>query len=198
MTMRRSWLAACLIAVFTVAACGGNQSQTPDQGSAAPGSTVQINGAGATFPNPIYSKWFSEYNKVHPNIQINYQPIGSGGGIRQLTSQTVFFGASDGPMTDEQLKAAPGPILHFPTVLGAVVPVFNLAGVTDDYAFDVPLAIDQHTDLTAYLVRDFSQLACKLLRDNFSGRDAALVHLFQALQLIGLQPQCLAFNLWNN
>jgi len=141
MTMRRSWLAACLIAVFTVAACGGNQSQTPDQGSAAPGSTVQINGAGATFPNPIYSKWFSEYNKVHPNIQINYQPIGSGGGIRQLTSQTVFFGASDGPMTDEQLKAAPGPILHFPTVLGAVVPVFNLAGVTD-LNFSGPLLAD--------------------------------------------------------
>ena len=141
MTMRRSWLAACLIAVLTVAACGGNQSQTPDQGSAAPGSTVQINGAGATFPNPIYSKWFSEYNKVHPNIQINYQPIGSGGGIRQLTSQTVFFGASDGPMTDEQLKAAPGPILHFPTVLGAVVPVFNLAGVTD-LKFSGPVLAD--------------------------------------------------------
>jgi len=141
MTMRRSGLAACLMAVFTVAACGGNQSQTPDQGSAAPGSTVQINGAGATFPNPIYSKWFSEYNKVHPNIQINYQPIGSGGGIRQLTSQTVFFGASDGPMTDEQLKAAPGPILHFPTVLGAVVPVFNLAGVTD-LKFSGPVLAD--------------------------------------------------------
>ncbi|HZJ33450.1 MAG TPA: phosphate ABC transporter substrate-binding protein PstS [Vicinamibacterales bacterium] len=139
--MRRSGLAACLMAVFTVAACGGNQSQTPDQGSAAPGSTVQINGAGATFPNPIYSKWFSEYNKLHPNIQINYQPIGSGGGIRQLTSQTVFFGASDGPMTDEQLKAAPGPILHFPTVLGAVVPVFNLAGVTD-LNFSGPLLAD--------------------------------------------------------
>jgi len=141
MTMRRSGLAACLMAVFTVAACGGNQSPTPDQGSAAPGSTVQINGAGATFPNPIYSKWFSEYNKLHPNIQINYQPIGSGGGIRQLTSQTVFFGASDGPMTDEQLKAAPGPILHFPTVLGAVVPVFNLAGVTD-LNFSGPLLAD--------------------------------------------------------
>ena len=72
--MRRYWLAACLMAVFTVA-CGGNQSQTTDQGAAAPSSTVQINGAGATFPNPIYSKWFSEYNKLHPNIQINYQPM---------------------------------------------------------------------------------------------------------------------------
>ena len=80
---------------------------------------MQINGAGATFPYPIYSKWFSEYNKLHPNVEINYQSIGSGGGIRQITNQTVFFGATDGPMTDEQLLAAPGKILHFPTVLGA-------------------------------------------------------------------------------
>src|SRR5690348_1975446 len=88
--------------------------------------TIQINGAGATFPYPIYSKWFSEYNKAHSNVQINYQSIGSGGGIRQVTNETVFFGASDGPMTDDQLKTAPGPILHFPTVLGGVVPVYNV------------------------------------------------------------------------
>src|SRR5476649_277143 len=91
--------------------------------------TIQINGAGATFPYPIYSKWFSEYNKLHPNVQINYQSIGSGGGIRQINEQTVFFGASDGPMTDEQVAKAPG-ILHFPTVLGADVPVYNLAGMS--------------------------------------------------------------------
>src|SRR5436190_22770728 len=84
---------------------------------------LQINGAGATFPYPIYSKWFSEYNKLHPTVQINYQSIGSGGGIRQVSNQTVFFGATDGPMTSEQLLAASGQILHFPTVLGAVVPV---------------------------------------------------------------------------
>src|SRR6516164_10382668 len=83
--------------------------------------TTQINGAGATFPYPIYSKWFSEYNKLHPTVQINYQSIGSGGGIQQVTKETVFFGASDAPMTEEQLKATPGPVLHFPTVLGAVV-----------------------------------------------------------------------------
>src|SRR5581483_869395 len=83
--------------------------------------SMLINGAGATFPYPIYSKWFSEYNKLHSNVQINYQSIGSGGGIRQVTNQTVFFGATDGPMTDEQLKDAPGPILHFPTVLGGDV-----------------------------------------------------------------------------
>src|SRR5476649_2088620 len=78
--------------------------------------TIQINGAGATFPYPIYSKWFSEYNKLHSNIQINYQSIGSGGGIRQITNQTVFFGATDGPMTNDQLLAAPSKILHFPMV----------------------------------------------------------------------------------
>src|SRR3954468_21708004 len=97
--------------------------------------TVQINGAGATFPYPIYSKWFSEYNKLHGNVEINYQSIGSGGGIRQVTSQTVFFGATDGPMTDEQLAAAPGKILHFPTVLGADVPVYNLPGVSAELKF---------------------------------------------------------------
>ncbi len=97
--------------------------------------TVQINGAGATFPYPIYSKWFSEYNKLHPNVQINYQSIGSGGGIRQVTNQTVFFGATDGPMTNDQLLAAPGKILHFPTVLGAVVPVYNLSNVNAELKF---------------------------------------------------------------
>ncbi len=96
---------------------------------------TQITGAGATFPNPIYSKWFSEYNKLHANVQINYQPIGSGGGIRQVTEQTVFFGASDGPMTDDQLKAAPGMLMHFPTVLGGVVPVYNIPGVTAELKF---------------------------------------------------------------
>src|SRR5216110_1608450 len=96
---------------------------------------VQINGAGATFPFPIYSKWFSEYNKLRPDVEINYQSVGSGAGIRQLTNQTVFFGASDGPMTNEQLQAAPGKILHFPTVLGGVVPVYNVSGVKADLKF---------------------------------------------------------------
>src|SRR5467141_1278016 len=93
-----------------------------------------LNGAGATFPYPIYSKWFSEYHKLHPDIQINYQSIGSGGGIRQVTEGTVDFGASDGPMNDEQIKAFQEKhgfgILHFPTVLGAVVPTYNIPGVT--------------------------------------------------------------------
>jgi phosphate transport system substrate-binding protein len=104
--------------------------------------TVQIDGAGATFPYPIYSKWFAEYNKLHPEIQINYQSIGSGGGIRQLTAETVFFGASDGPMTDEQLKGAPGAILHLPTVLGAVVPIYNIPGVGAELKFSGGLLAD--------------------------------------------------------
>jgi phosphate transport system substrate-binding protein len=100
---------------------------------------VQIQGAGATFPNPIYQKWIAEYNKLHPNVEINYQSLGSGAGIRQLTANTVFFGASDGPMTNEQLQAAPGKVLHFPTVLGADVPVYNLPGVNAELKFTGPL-----------------------------------------------------------
>jgi phosphate transport system substrate-binding protein len=103
---------------------------------------TQINGAGATFPDPIYQKWFSEYNKLHPEVRINYQPIGSGGGIRQITARTVFFGASDGPMTQEQLDAAPGRILHLPTVLGGVVPTYNIPGVTAELKFTGQLLAD--------------------------------------------------------
>jgi phosphate transport system substrate-binding protein len=89
-----------------------------------------LNGAGATFPYPMYSKWFSEYHKAHPDIQINYQSIGSGGGIRQVLAGTVDFGASDGPMSDEQLAQSKTKILHVPTVLGADVPAYNIPGVT--------------------------------------------------------------------
>jgi phosphate transport system substrate-binding protein len=104
-------------------------------GAGVAAQTIQINGAGATFPNPIYSKWFDEYGKLNPKIRINYQPIGSGGGIRQITAQTVFFGATDGPMTEEQILAAPGKILHLPTVLGADVPIYNLPGVSGELKF---------------------------------------------------------------
>jgi phosphate transport system substrate-binding protein len=94
-----------------------------------------LNGAGATFPNPMYQKWFSEYHKTHPDVQFNYQSIGSGGGIRQVLAQTVDFGASDGPMTDEQLSQAKTKILHIPTVMGAVVPAYNVPGVTGELKF---------------------------------------------------------------
>lgn len=94
-----------------------------------------LNGAGATFPYPMYSKWFSEYNKLHPDVQINYQSIGSGGGIRQVLNGTVDFGASDGPMSDSQLKEAKTKILHIPTVLGAVVPAYNVPGISGEIKF---------------------------------------------------------------
>ena len=102
-------------------------------------SALRITGAGATFPYPIYSKWFDEYHKLHPDIEVNYQSIGSGGGIRQVTDGTVDFGASDGPMTDEQLKGYKDKhgfgILHFPTVIGAVVPSYNLTGIKGPLKF---------------------------------------------------------------
>jgi len=94
-----------------------------------------LNGAGATFPYPMYSKWFSEYNKLHPEVQINYQSIGSGGGIRQVLNGTVDFGASDGPMSDEQLSQSKAKILHIPTVLGAVVPAYNVPGISGEVKF---------------------------------------------------------------
>jgi len=87
-----------------------------------------INGAGATFPYPIYSRWFDQYTQVDPSVRFNYQPIGSGGGQQQILAQTVDFGASDGPMSDENLAKAPGKILHIPTVAGAVVITYNLPG----------------------------------------------------------------------
>ena len=96
---------------------------------------VLLNAAGATFPYPIYSKWFDQYHTAHSNVQINYQSIGSGGGIRQLLDKTVDFGASDGPMNDDQLKQAKVPILHFPTVLGAAVPSYKVPGVQTDLNF---------------------------------------------------------------
>ena len=94
-----------------------------------------LNGAGATFPYPVYSKWFSEYGKTHSGVQINYQSIGSGGGIRQVTAGTVDFGASDMPMTDKQLQEAKTKILNIPTVLGADVPAYNIPGVSGEVKF---------------------------------------------------------------
>jgi phosphate transport system substrate-binding protein len=121
---------------LAVALTLGPESQ---MAAAPPPPASLINGAGATFPYPIYSKWFDEYHKLHPDIQINYQSIGSGGGIRQVTAGTVDFGASDGPMTDEQLRDYKGKsgheILHFPTVLGAVVPTYNIPGVSAELKF---------------------------------------------------------------
>ncbi len=115
MRMVRGGLAALLLGLVF---CGDAAAQ------------LQLNGAGATFPYPMYSKWFNLYIQVDPDTRFNYQSIGSGGGIKQITEQTVDFGATDGPMTDEQLRAAPGRILHFPTVMGAVVVTYNAEGIS--------------------------------------------------------------------
>ena len=104
-------------------------------GSLAAQAEIRVTGAGATFPNPIYSKWMLEYTVVRPHIQINYQSIGSGGGIRQYTDHTVDFGATDGPMTDSQIAVVHGNVMHLPTVLGAVVPTYNIPGVTAKLRF---------------------------------------------------------------
>lgn len=127
-----AWLAFGVICSMT---SGGSYRAEPGS----PPASVLINGAGATFPYPIYSKWFSEYHKLHPDIDFNYQSIGSGGGIRQTIDKTVDFGASDGPMTDQQLAEAKQKlgydILHFPTVLGADVPTYNIPGVSAELKF---------------------------------------------------------------
>lgn len=101
-----------------------------------------INGAGATFPYPLYSKWFSEYNKANPTVKINYQSVGSGAGIKQLIAKTVDFGASDAPMKDEEIKAAGAAVVHIPTVLGAVVVSYNLPGVTGSIKLSPELISD--------------------------------------------------------
>jgi len=109
---------------------------------AAGASAQNINGAGATFPYPIYSKWFSEYSQLRPSVKINYQSIGSGGGIRQVSEGTVDFGATDGPMSDDQLKSAKVKVMHIPTVLGAVVPVYNIPGFNKDLNFSGDVIAD--------------------------------------------------------
>jgi phosphate transport system substrate-binding protein len=123
-----------ILALFTVLAiAGAGRFSYADQ---------LINGAGATFPYPIYSKWFDVYAKENPGIKFNYQSIGSGGGIRMLSNRTVDLGASDAPMTDQQLTDAPGKILHFPSVMGAVVVAYNLPGFTGTLRLTGPVIAD--------------------------------------------------------
>lgn len=123
--MRLSLFAAGVLGLSTLAASAQN-----------------INGAGATFPNPIYTRWFSEFSKVDSKVHINYQSIGSGGGIRQVSEGTVDFGATDGPMTDDQIKSAKVKTMHLPTVLGAVVPVYNLPGLNKELNFSPDVIAD--------------------------------------------------------
>jgi phosphate transport system substrate-binding protein len=129
---------SCLV---YASACSGERTGA-GAGGGASGSAVRLQGAGATFPNPLYQKWLSEYGKAHPDIKIDYQSIGSGGGIKQIKEQTVDFGASDAPMKDEDLKSAPGELLHIPTVLGAVVITYNLQGVAHPLRFSPNVIAD--------------------------------------------------------
>ena len=128
-----AWVCAVLFLLAAIA-CNNN-------GSGGSGS-VSLQGAGASFPSPLYQKWLSEYGNIHSNIKIDYQSIGSGGGIKQLKEQTVDFGASDAPMSDADLKSAPGEILHIPTVLGAVVITYNLEGVKQPLKFSPEVLAD--------------------------------------------------------
>ncbi len=121
------------LAALALASCGGNTGTN---------SEVRLQGAGATFPNPLYQKWLSEYGKLNPNIKIDYQPIGSGGGIKQIQARTVDFGASDAPMTDAELKASPAELVHIPTVLGAVVITYNLSEVSKPLRFSPDVIAD--------------------------------------------------------
>src|SRR6185369_14715981 len=125
----RALAALVALSLFTLllAGCGAKGSD----GS----SETRIQGAGATFPNPIYQKWFSEYNKANPGVKFDYQSIGSGGGIKQISEKTVDFGGSDAPMKDDDLGKVQGQILHIPTVLGAVVITYNIPGVTSELKF---------------------------------------------------------------
>jgi phosphate transport system substrate-binding protein len=132
--MNRLAFAFVLVLALVCADCSNDLTPVKTDTGKSSGQ-VLINAAGATFPLPIYSKWFDQYHRMFPHIQINYQPIGSGGGIRQVLEGTVDFGASDMPMTDQQLQEAKTRILHLPTVLGADVPAYNIAGIRQDLNF---------------------------------------------------------------
>ena len=140
-TTRKKLALLVALTITSAAACSGQRGAGP--GGASPGgAAVSLQGGGATFPNPIYQKWLSEYGKANPNVRIDYQSKGSGFGIQQIQAQTLDFGASDAPMSDEDLKKAPGEILHIPTVLGAVVITYNLAGVTNPLRFSPDVIAD--------------------------------------------------------
>lgn len=129
-----AWFTTFVVLVGSLACNSG--------GGTGPNATVTLHGAGASFPNPLYQKWVSEYGKIHPNVRIDYQSIGSGGGIKQLKEQTVDFGASDAPLKDEDIKSFPGEVVHIPTVLGAVVITYNLAGINNPLKFSPDVIAD--------------------------------------------------------
>lgn len=142
--MKKLTVVSLAIASFVAVACssdksGGNSNATP--AASASGGSVDLTGAGATFPYPIYSRWFADY-AAKTGVKINYQSIGSGGGIRQLSEGTVDFGASDSPMKDDEIAKAKGPVMHFPTVLGAVAVTYNLPGIASGLKLSGPVLAD--------------------------------------------------------
>ena len=134
--------ASALLLVSATLLALGCSGERGGPGPGGGGGTIRLQGAGATFPNPLYQKWLSEYGKANPNVRIDYQSIGSGGGIKQIKEQTIDFGATDSPMSNEDLKSAPGDILHIPTVLGAVVITYNLRGVSQPLRFSPDVIAD--------------------------------------------------------
>jgi phosphate transport system substrate-binding protein len=138
-TARRTLVAALLSLCWLAAACGGGGGADNPAGGA---GAVRLQGAGATFPNPLYQKWLSEYKKVNASASIDYQSVGSGAGVKQFTERTVDFGATDLAMTDDELKKVRGEVVHIPTVLGAVVVAYNLAGVSQPLRFSPEVLAD--------------------------------------------------------
>ena len=137
--MKMKFISAVMLAsalVLVPLGCKSNPASSPD------GGAMNLTGAGGTFPNPIYQKWFAEYGAANSGVKINYQSVGSGAGIRQVSQGIVDFGASDGPMSDKQLAAAKGKLIHIPTVLGAVVPAYNIPGVTAELHFSSDVIAD--------------------------------------------------------
>ncbi len=139
----RSFITLLFITLLALAyGCSGERSGNGNAGAGGDSDIVRLQGAGATFPAPLYTKWLSEYGKLNPKARIDYQSVGSGGGIQQIQAQTVDFGASDAPMSDDDLKKAPGELIHIPTVLGAVVITYNLQGITQPLHFSPDVLAD--------------------------------------------------------
>ncbi|HMA92575.1 MAG TPA: phosphate ABC transporter substrate-binding protein PstS [Polyangiaceae bacterium] len=169
-----------VLTLLPLLACTQKEKAPSAEATAALGSApakpenIAINGAGATFPFPLYSKWMAAYNQLRPNVKINYQSIGSGGGIRQITAGTVDFGATDAPMTEEEAKKAPRKILHIPTTLGAVVVTYNLDGVSQ------PLKLTPEALASIYLGKTKKWNAPEIANENkdlkLPAKDIAIVY----------------------
>lgn len=143
MVDRRAFLQKfSVLVLLAFAATGCNKKSEPSGAGTPQARDLSLSGAGATFPFPLYSKWMSEYNKLHPEIRINYQSIGSGGGIRQITSETVDFGATDAPMSESDAKKAPRPLVHIPMTIGAVVVAYSVPGLTSELKLDGDVLAD--------------------------------------------------------